>query len=435
VKLNEKIPRKMIWDDRGVSEVIGTILILMITVTLFSGIILWVNQLPQPEQSTYADLSGSLEPKNNTWNDGAWINITHGGGETLHSWATRIHVNVGGTVYSLLTKDTNYGIDGSDEDWSINEIWTYEYNTLMTATTEVSVMVVDISKNTVVWSSDLLGGEGLHPPIFIRKWFDSIPSTETANPVEVGDTFTIYAEVIDSDDDLNENSIYVSWTIDGGGSEKMSHVGDIYSYNFTNASQASWDGAIFIINATDDKGHLATTRLTLNLVDYGDIYNYAWYNGTGKNWTRPPNLKWSGPQGFNLFNETNWDVGHWNATPTRSFEQGERVVVVVGSKTVVNVENENSFYLFDRFTGDTIPKPATASTTPSNISAFSFIEYVSGYLIYEYRFNTSILDYGRYPFQIQHTKSHLQKYSTLLNLYVIPSVYYMIFKTADDEKK
>jgi hypothetical protein len=46
--------------------------------------------------------------------------------------------------------------------------------------------------------------------------------------VEVGDTFTIYAEVVDSDDDLNENSVYVSWTINGGGNKKMSHVDDIY---------------------------------------------------------------------------------------------------------------------------------------------------------------------------------------------------------------
>ena len=144
MKLNEKIPRKMIWDDRGVSEVIGTILILMITVTLFSGIILWVNQLPQPEQSTYADLSGSLEPKND-WNDGAWINITHGGGESLHNWSTRIYLFIDGTPNMLYIGN---GL-GGDDTWSINEIWTYTKDSIG-SDDKISVMVVDISKNTVV---------------------------------------------------------------------------------------------------------------------------------------------------------------------------------------------------------------------------------------------------------------------------------------------
>ncbi|MFQ5838642.1 MAG: type IV pilin, partial [Thermoplasmata archaeon] len=36
------------FDDSGVSEVVGTILVLLITVIIFSSIIVWVYSIPTP---------------------------------------------------------------------------------------------------------------------------------------------------------------------------------------------------------------------------------------------------------------------------------------------------------------------------------------------------------------------------------------------------
>jgi len=51
-------------DRRGVSEVIGTILLLSMTVMVFSGIILFVNTLTGPGDQTYVNLVPSLERTN-----------------------------------------------------------------------------------------------------------------------------------------------------------------------------------------------------------------------------------------------------------------------------------------------------------------------------------------------------------------------------------
>jgi len=46
-----KLRKRKSWvDSSGVSEIIGNILILMITVVLFSTIMVFVNQIPMPEQ-------------------------------------------------------------------------------------------------------------------------------------------------------------------------------------------------------------------------------------------------------------------------------------------------------------------------------------------------------------------------------------------------
>ena len=57
-----RISRKLTWDNRGVSEVIGTILMLTITVVLFSSITMWVSRMPEPQGRIYLEVDGSITP-------------------------------------------------------------------------------------------------------------------------------------------------------------------------------------------------------------------------------------------------------------------------------------------------------------------------------------------------------------------------------------
>lgn len=72
------IRKKDSWDEGGVSEVMGTILILAITVVLFSVIIIWVGSFPAPTSSVRLTMRGELE---GIMTGGAWtgavIRITH----------------------------------------------------------------------------------------------------------------------------------------------------------------------------------------------------------------------------------------------------------------------------------------------------------------------------------------------------------------------
>ncbi|MDO9536776.1 MAG: type IV pilin N-terminal domain-containing protein [Thermoplasmata archaeon] len=60
----DRIKRKVVWNKSGVSEIIGTILMLSITVVLFSSIITFVGTMPAPRQTFVVELKCSLEPVN-----------------------------------------------------------------------------------------------------------------------------------------------------------------------------------------------------------------------------------------------------------------------------------------------------------------------------------------------------------------------------------
>src|SRR3990172_13115903 len=82
--------------QNGVSEVIGTILILAMTVLLFASIIVWVSAIPTPSASIRIDMDGALAPfydNNGVW-DGANFTARHRGGETLFAPETRVFFTV-----------------------------------------------------------------------------------------------------------------------------------------------------------------------------------------------------------------------------------------------------------------------------------------------------------------------------------------------------
>src|SRR2546425_4325512 len=114
------------WSESGVSEVVGTILILAMTVVLFSGIILWVSNFPTPKASIRLDMDGKLIP---IYQAGVWkgVNVTieHKGGESLQHFRPQVFFSVlhnGVTTTALRnTHGTSSGIpsglNGPDADW------------------------------------------------------------------------------------------------------------------------------------------------------------------------------------------------------------------------------------------------------------------------------------------------------------------------------
>ncbi|MCK5037647.1 MAG: type IV pilin N-terminal domain-containing protein, partial [Thermoplasmata archaeon] len=90
-----RISKKLVWDDRGVSEVIGTILMLTITVVLFSSITVWVTNLPEPQGRVYVQIESSIIPNDdNDWTQGAEVRLHHVGGADLNNFWTVIFLNV-----------------------------------------------------------------------------------------------------------------------------------------------------------------------------------------------------------------------------------------------------------------------------------------------------------------------------------------------------
>jgi len=420
--------RKKSWDDVGVSEVIGTIMILGMTVTLFTVVLLWVYSTPTPSPDVKVDLQGSLVPMytGNTW-AGANITLRHNGGETLNYLTTVITVRIYRgtnicndnlkTVGTLPTSICHasqdngkpYGlIDGSDNAWNVGERWLYTSHYIL-PTDQVEVLVIDTGKSVLLWEKYLRGQPGLNPPIFVDKWADLDPSTPTIETPKTGLQFTLFAKVVDPDGDLDKNSVYTTITAfygskdfreipqrmldNGTGGDQVANDG-IFTFTKTwlKPTNLTWDGSVVIFNATDMLGHSTTSRMTLSVLQ-GPVSS----GGGGKKPPpsgEPPNLHYNGLQGFNLFNATEWDNNGYAANETRTFKEKETVVVVVASALLQNARGaHNEFYLYDPFSS-LPPEPVvygnikvpTDDTQASNTLAFTFYQYVNGYNVFTYRF-------------------------------------------------
>ena len=430
-------PRRMLRDDdSGVSEVIGTILILGMTVALFAAIIVWVASIPPPPTSVRLEVDGQLLPLKDSSGNWAGVNvtITHRGGESLDYIATRVYLRItklsgAFTTEILRTKGTiawgpnagaPYGlIDGNDKTWNINERWSITNKTVL-ATDKIRADIVDISRSLALWSEEILGPVGSHPPLFLDKWADGDPATVAIETPKTGIQFVIYAKVTDEDGNLK--GVNGTMTIFYGTPDPCKLPQKMFD-DGTNGDAVSadgiwtlkrecmvpqnltWDGTFVLFSATDGT-FVTTSRMTLHVVPgSGGQCTTCGQNTSG----RPPNLRYNGLQGYNIFNSSQWDTLEFLAKDTRTFKGNEKVIVVVGSYILRDATGRDYFNLYDPFAGsgaksvvygtNKIPNPATK---PSNLQAFRFYKNVNGYNLFIYRFDlnnasSSGINYYRSP--------------------------------------
>jgi len=286
----------------GVAEVVGTILILGMTVALFSTVILWVSSVPAPTAQTRIDVSSVMQPIYSAAGlvIGVNITLTHLGGEALHPVPTIVYVTDQpgsnppttdvATLHLFNGRLANPSglLDGSDSVWSTGERWAYE-NFAFSPSDSITVTIVDTTKSLVVWSGQMSPAAGVRPPVFVSVWADGTPSTLVPDPVQAGLGFSLDAQVIDPDGDLNPSSVYATMTAwygsgtvcqmplpmrdDGVFPDHMPGDG-IFALGGNVCMNApypavSWSGSFILINATDLRGHQTRTRFVLNVFSQG----------------------------------------------------------------------------------------------------------------------------------------------------------------------
>ena len=286
-------------EQSGVSEVVGTILILGMTVSLFSVVILWVTSFPAPLAQTRVDVFAKMDPIYDArgLEIGVNITVTHEGGENLQPVPTLLYVTDQAGTSPPTTDSVTLHLfngrlanpsglaDGSDSVWSVGERWRYQNYAFRTSDT-IRLTIVDNSRSLVVWTGLLSPSPGTRPPLFVGVWSDGIPNTPQPDPVQAGLGFVLYAEVADTDGDLNLNSVYATitgWYGSGticGAPLKMtdngaagshlagSHVFSLGPNVCVNPPYPplSWSGSFILLNATDLRGHQTTTRFVLLVV-------------------------------------------------------------------------------------------------------------------------------------------------------------------------
>jgi len=417
-----KPPRRLVRNDSlGVSEVVGTILILGMTVSLFAAIIIWVTSIPTPQAGIRLELDGQLIPLKDSSGNWAGVNvtITHRGGESMNFADTRIYLTITkasgaekteilrlkGTIGWGPNSGQPYGlIDGKDNVWNINERWSIA-NKTVAPTDLIRAAVIDISRSTILWSENILGPVGSHPPLFLEKWADGNPDTATIEIPQTGSPFVIYAKVTDEDGNLK--TVNATLTIFYGSPDPCAVPQSMYD-DGTNGdlvkgdgiwtlkrecmvpANLTWDGTIVLFSASDGT-FVTTSRMTLRVV-LGPGGN----GGGGGNFTgRPPNLRYNGYQGYNIFNSSQWDNNEFAARETRTFKANEKVVVVVGSLLLKDARDRDTFSVYDPFgvNGQLTPvvygtnKIPNPTTKPTNLQAFRFYKTVNQYNVFIYRFD------------------------------------------------
>ena len=219
--------RKLAWDRGGVSEVIGTILTLSITVVLFSSIIAMVDQFPAPGDNVYTDFAATVEPVNGTWTLGAFIHITNTGGQQMTGLWTMIVITIDDYNYILNTQGTidniTYGLgpgvfghrgsDNGDDNWDTGERWTLFRNSAqINSASNIGAMVLDQERNALVWSAQIQGSSNIFGPIISEIKADSDLDSLRADPVQFGREFYLFARVYDPDGDLDTSSVRADLT-------------------------------------------------------------------------------------------------------------------------------------------------------------------------------------------------------------------------------
>ncbi len=287
-------------DTAGVSEVVGTILILGITVTLFSVIIVWVSGVPAPVAQTRVDISSQMTALNPSTGSGVNITLTHTGGESLYPVPTVIYVTdqVGSSqttdvvtlhLFSTRLINPNGLLDGTDSIWSIGERWNYE-NAKWNTTDSITVTVVDTSKGNVMWLGQMNPASADRPPIFLNVWAAGTLNGVQSNTVYATQGFFLFADVISPEGSIK--SVYANITAWQGATSSGCNVpqqmfddgspkshpdadavaGDnIWSLGLNFCMNApypalTWDGTYILLNATDNLGRQTTTRFQLNVV-------------------------------------------------------------------------------------------------------------------------------------------------------------------------
>ncbi len=391
--LEKRVKRKK-WDRSGVSEVVGNLLILAITVTLFSGIMFFVTSMPTPNEETYGDFSATIEF--NTGIGGVTntiMNVTHVSGQALENIETHIYVLIDGAPYTLYINDSSSPI--SNDLWTIGQTFRYDLNDLdgvvITTDSEIEVMIANHVNNTMVWSAVLNGVRGDYAPIIASRWIETVGSYQNPSEILYNDTtIRVYARIVDVDENINVTTAKVDLS-DLGGSESAQLIGpskggifqlESGTFDIPASISEGIKTLVFTVSDTTNKTSVAYFQIYLILQTTAGGGGGGW---TGDGGDGPDGLWYSGVQGYNIFEREDFLENANNATPTTVFEHGQEGEILVASRILINSEGENHFEILD---------PSTKNVVYTG--SFSNFDYINGYKMFNATFPTNSLNPGSF---------------------------------------
>ncbi|MGA1819596.1 MAG: CARDB domain-containing protein [Thermoplasmatota archaeon] len=134
----------------GVSEAVGTVLLLGISMLMVGGVALWTAQFEGTEEGLYVDLWSSVE--------GSRLKVIHRGGDPLYGPDTEIVVRNSDGSIALRERYYDPGQGRTDEYWGASEEVTFDISSASQNFKLVVTTIKDNGISTVVLSNDMIKG-------------------------------------------------------------------------------------------------------------------------------------------------------------------------------------------------------------------------------------------------------------------------------------
>lgn len=246
-------------DRRGVSDVVGTILLLALTVTLFSSIFLFVDTFPQPPAQPSTQFAANLLYGGAHGQSIVGLNIEHLAGPTLAGTidvylSSADHPTRFPTPFTLAQ-----GLNGSTS-WNLGQLYYLNLTTYsLTAPDNITVSIV--STTQLLFRVTLPGQNPTLPPQFVAQ--GTVPTVPT-----VGQSFLVYVQIVDPV--LKTYSVFANVSelpgVGVGALQKMTYSSTTGLFTVTLTDGVSQSGSYYIfVNASDNKSQTNSIALPVTI--------------------------------------------------------------------------------------------------------------------------------------------------------------------------
>lgn len=143
-------------EDEAVSEIVGTILLLLIAMAVLSSVYMYVLSYPLPNPAPHVEIVGTLEGRNRiltglgTYEEECDIVLTHRGGESLSLLDLKVLIAIDNTVENITIGDYLDSKSKEDGRWGIGEQLVLPARDITNL--QIEITVVDTVSDSVIFT-------------------------------------------------------------------------------------------------------------------------------------------------------------------------------------------------------------------------------------------------------------------------------------------
>ncbi|HYK92749.1 MAG TPA: type IV pilin [Thermoplasmata archaeon] len=240
---------------RAVSDVVATILLLGLTVTLFASIFFFVNNLPPPPAQSQNQFGANLLYSGNLITT---VQVTHLAGPITPGTAQVYITSAANPKNDPPVFTVSQGLGGAGS-WALGQVWTKNISSYgLTIPDNLTISIV--SQSVLLYRNTLPGSNPNAPPNFVSVGY-------TPQGPAIGSSFTIFTQIIDKN--LKANSVYVNISqISGGvGRFPMTYSAStgLWTYIVPGGVTTSAGTFFVFINASDSSGLVNSVTLPVTI--------------------------------------------------------------------------------------------------------------------------------------------------------------------------